>query len=95
LPKREHTLMTCDCGRVACIICDGGLRVCKTCLCIEGAWTSECPRNRIPQATLDRVYFGEIDFVGGEWKQQTSPNSLAGLKAQAMRIQKRKEAQVV
>lgn len=65
------------------MICDGGLRVCVRCGCIEGAWTSECPDYQIRQSRLDEVYAGNLDFVDGEWKQQVSPNSLAGLKIQA------------
>lgn len=94
MPRRNHDLMLCECGSLGCMICDGGLRVCKACLCIEGAWTSECPGESIPAPRLDEVYVGKVDFVDGRWKPQTSPNSLAGLVAQAEKIRKRKEAQV-
>lgn len=81
----EHTLKTCDCGTVGCMICDGGLAVCQSCHCIEGAWTSECPGSPITADRLDEVYAGKIDFIGGKWKGQTSPHCPPGIKAYAQR----------
>jgi hypothetical protein len=50
-----------------CMICDGGLSVCTVCQCIEGSLATECPGFSAWKNYGERIYKGEIDFVGGEW----------------------------
>lgn len=52
-------------------VADGGLAVCKTCGCFEGSLASECPGTRVSADDQDRIYNGEVDFVGGQWVSPT------------------------
>lgn len=50
-----------------CPICDGGLASCTVCGGAEGDLTTDCPGVRVSADTQDKVYRGELDFVGGKW----------------------------
>lgn len=48
-------------------IVEGGLSLCKVCGGLEGGLTTECPGKSISNVVQDDVYFGNIDFIYGEW----------------------------
>lgn len=50
-----------------CVVCDGGLAICRVCGAGEGGLTTECPGYRVCFDASERVYKGQIDFRGGKW----------------------------
>lgn len=68
----------CSCGSAGCMICDGGLSLCKVCGALEGSLTKECPGERVPMSKQDRVYAGEIEYVGGRWVDLRPCSACAG-----------------
>lgn len=66
-----------DCDRTACYICEGGLSVCTVCGLAEGALTTDCPGYRCYAEKGDAIYKGDVDFVDGNWVNQSSPHSPA------------------
>ena len=53
-------------------VADGGLAVCKICGCFEGSLASECPGAPVSADQQDRIYSGEVDFVGEQWVSQVT-----------------------
>lgn len=66
-----------DCQIDYCMICEGGLALCEICGGLEGGLPSECPGEPMSTETQEKVYAGELDFVGEEWVTKASPNSPA------------------
>lgn len=58
----------------SCMICDGGLALCKVCGGIEGALPSECPGTKMTSIQIEHVYAGDIDFRNGAWIEGVSRN---------------------
>jgi hypothetical protein len=56
----------CDYDR-SCNVCDGGLAICSLCGLIEASLTTDCSGQESYRDYGDRVYAGEIDFIGGRW----------------------------
>ena len=63
----EHTKYICDCYRVGCQFCDGGLFACSVCGCIEGSLPTECPGVECFKEKGKAIYAGTIDFREGKW----------------------------
>lgn len=66
----QHVNYVCNgrCGnRPGCMFCDGGLSACVRCGSFEGATTTECPGEKVPEEKFDAVYAGRLDFVGNQW----------------------------
>ena len=61
----DHTWFECDCHRVGCQFCDGGLGACTVCGGFEGSLATECPGKRLSDKTLDAIWKGYIDFKAG------------------------------
>lgn len=66
-----HSNEACSCSRSSeyttlCYRCQG-LFVCRYCGGVEGAITSECPRERIKGDGIDRIYAGELNYIAGQW----------------------------
>lgn len=58
----------CRCGYDRnCNVCDGGLAICSLCGLAEGSLTTDCSGQESYREYGDRVYAGEIDFIGGRW----------------------------
>jgi len=66
-----------NCDFAGCPICHGGLSVCKVCGLIEGSLTTDCPGYPCWSQKNEDVYQGKIDFVNGQWVEQSSPHSPA------------------
>lgn len=76
----KHDFMTpaeCTCdGETGCMICDGGLSVCKVCGGGEGSLTTDCPGERIPEGLDHEVYAGELDYREGlGWVKEHNPTN--------------------
>jgi len=70
----KHVWVThCDCKTIGCPICDGGIAVCKVCGLIEGSLTTDCPGKKCHSIHGENVYRGLIDFVDGQWVNESSP----------------------
>lgn len=64
----EHTFETHEnCHLTSCMICDGGLGLCKVCGCLEGQLATECPGFDIGSEVGDLIWKGKADFINGEW----------------------------
>lgn len=67
----EHVYLdgkSCNCKKEGnCMICDGGLAICKICGLYEGSLTTECPSYDCYKDKSDDVYAGKIDFRDGKW----------------------------
>lgn len=50
-----------------CMVCDGGLGICKVCGALEGALASECPGVWLTPEQCDEIYEAKTDFKGGQW----------------------------
>jgi len=50
-----------------CIVCDGGLGICKVCGCIEASLAKECPGFQCYETHGEAIYTGYIDFMDGHW----------------------------
>jgi hypothetical protein len=66
MSKHTKTEPTCngDCGGTCSDCC---LFICAVCRGAEGSLPTECPGERMDEATQDAVYAGRRDFVGGVW----------------------------
>lgn len=73
----NHEQFVCNCQRVGCQFCDGGLFTCTKCGSAEGATTSHCPGVRMTTSQIDYVYAGQMDYCHGEWIPFASPYSPA------------------
>lgn len=66
---------TCD-GSASCMICDGGLAICKVCGGMEGSLTTDCPGEMIPMERHNEVYAGKFDYREGKgWVQEKNPTN--------------------
>ena len=54
-------------SHASCVVCDGGLCICKVCNGAEGSLPSECPGQKMTQAEEDAVMRGDVDFIDGRW----------------------------
>ena len=54
-----------DCTNPGCMICDGGLGICKICHSLEGGLTVDCPGVKVPPTVSNLVYNGSLDFFEG------------------------------
>jgi hypothetical protein len=71
----------CDCrGEAGCMICDGGLALCKNCGGLEGGLPSECPGVQMAAGQMDAVYQGRIDYRNGQWVAEVSQYSPAAFR---------------
>lgn len=61
----DHKRGECQTG--GCIICDGGLSICKVCGGGEGALTTHCPHERMTPEQIDLVYMGKLDYFDSQW----------------------------
>ena len=70
---RKHIQESCfnpdTCGGT-CYGCT--IAVCKVCGAYEGGLTTECPGTQVDADTVDRVYKTDLNFIGGEWKNDGS-----------------------
>ncbi len=62
-----------------CMVCDGGLSVCRDCHLFEGCLTSDCPGHDCFAAQSAAVYRGQLDFRDGRWVEAPSPHCPGGL----------------
>lgn len=59
-----------------CMLCQGGLALCRTCGALEGALTTDCPGVRVSYDDGEAVYQGRLDYRRGEgWVAEESPHS--------------------
>ncbi len=58
-----------------CPICDGGLFECEVCGLVEGSLTTDCPGYQCYAEKGDDIFQGKIDFVNGQWCNQSSHGS--------------------
>lgn len=74
------TSADCPCrGPWPCVVCDGGLFLCKVCGGAEGSLPSHCPGAPVGADRLDQVYWGEMDYLNGRWVVgAVSPHCPAG-----------------
>ena len=49
-----------------CVVCDGGLTICKVCNLGEGSLTTDCPGEKVDMDKVDLIYAGELDFREGQ-----------------------------
>ncbi|KLU61725.1 hypothetical protein CEB3_c19030 [Peptococcaceae bacterium CEB3] len=65
-----------------CLICDGGLAVCKVCHLAEGTLTTDCPGEPVPPNLEDLIYSGELDYRDGRgWVSEANPTNQSLLRA--------------
>jgi len=62
-----HITYKCGCSSGSCMICDGGLAMCKVCKLYEGGLTTECPGIVVAIDQSDDIYHGKLDFKDGQW----------------------------
>jgi hypothetical protein len=60
----SHDYDTCrpGCDNASCMICIGGLSLCKRCGGGEGSLPTNCPGVRMTKEQEDKVYAGELDY---------------------------------
>lgn len=70
----KHVFVTpeeCACDKDGdCMICDGGLGLCRVCGGAEGSLTTECPGFQISTEQSDAIYnrgAGGLDWRNGQW----------------------------
>lgn len=63
----NHTWFKCQCGRMSCPYCGGGLASCTVCGGAEGTLPTDCPGKKLQEATLSAIWKGYIDFWDGRW----------------------------
>lgn len=61
----QHIRQRCRCGEGTCWHCGGGLFMCKTCGGAEGSVPTDCPGERMDEATENQVYAGQLNFIRG------------------------------
>jgi hypothetical protein len=95
IEKTEHIWAECekkDCP--GCMLCDGGLAVCKTCGLMEGALTTDCCGYQCFGEMSEAVYTGKSDFIAsrGGWIGAVSPHCPSSLAAalEAAQLQRQK-----
>lgn len=69
------TSETCECSpdrEGHCMVCDGGLSLCKVCGALEGALPTQCPKKQMTYEELNDVHRGLLDFRRGNWLRMTS-----------------------
>ncbi len=71
------TSTDCGCANPCCIICVGGLAVCKICGLFEGSLTTDCPGQECWRDRHQDIYAGRIDFRAGQWVDEVSVHSPA------------------
>jgi len=72
-----------DCAKKecnGCMICHGGLALCKVCGGVEGALTTDCCGYMLDDTVLAKIYKGELDFRNYSWDFVASPNSPASIR---------------
>lgn len=84
----EHVRRTCDCGEGTCWYCGGDLFWCAVCGGAEGSAPTNCPGERMDEATENRVHAGEIDYRDGRgWcEPDGTGNSMGDQRIVAARI---------
>lgn len=70
-----HVPFKCQCERMSCQFCAGGLFACAVCDSFEGATTTHCPDEPMDRDKAEAVYAGKVDFRDGEWVEAGSPHT--------------------
>jgi hypothetical protein len=55
------------CSDENCVVCNGGLSLCKVCGGAESSMPTECPGAKMTPEQAAAVQAGTIDFQGGQW----------------------------
>jgi len=83
-PKHDFkTSEDCNCTEAGCMICDGGLALCKVCGLLEGALTTDCPGHKVPYCMGEMIYGGLLDYreAEGGWAAAKNPTNQTWEKA--------------
>lgn len=70
----------CNCDKYengqSCMVCDGGLAICRVCGLMEGSLTTDCPGVESWSEYSERVYKGELDYREGQgWVAEKNPTN--------------------
>ncbi|CVK18498.1 hypothetical protein [Sporomusa sphaeroides] len=66
----------CNCnGEPGCMVCDGGLSICKVCGLMEGSLTTDCPGEWSGKKS-EEIYAGNLDYREGQgWVEEKNPTN--------------------
>lgn len=71
-PGDDHHCPARDDVPGSCMICDGGLAICRTCGGAEGSLPTHCPGVRMTSYAEDQVYTGRLNFREGQWHKEST-----------------------
>jgi hypothetical protein len=63
----KHSYYKCQCNRVGCQFCDGGLVACTICDGAEGTLTKECCGRLLTKEEENNIYDRRLDYENGHW----------------------------